>query len=112
MEKRPPISANDVEITHYKGSGPGGQNRNKRMTGVRIRHLPTGIVAEATERRSQGQNLAAAWERLEEKLARHFFRPKKRVPTRKTRSSQVRRVEAKRGISERKKSRSQKHWDD
>lgn len=107
-----PCRPEEVEITHYKGSGPGGQNRNKRMTGVRIRHLATGIVAEATERRSQGQNLAAAWERLEEKLARHYFRPKKRVPTRKTRASQVRRVEAKRGQSERKKSRARKHWDD
>ncbi len=102
----------EVEITHYKGSGPGGQNRNKRLTGVRIRHLPTGIVAEATERRSQAQNLAAAWERLEEKIARHFFRPKPRVATKKSRASQARRVEQKKVQSTRKRQRSKPNWED
>jgi len=112
MEKRKPCRESDVEITHYKGSGPGGQNRNKRMTGVRIRHLPTGIVAEATERRSQGQNLAAAWERLGEKLAKYYFRPKKRVATRVSKGAKVRRVEEKRSHSDRKNQRSRKRWDE
>lgn len=86
----------DLEITHTKGSGPGGQNRNKRMTGVRIRHLPTGIVAEAMERRSQGQNLSAAYERLDEKLARLFHRDKPRVATKVSKGQKKRRVETKR----------------
>lgn len=106
------IPDHEVEITHFKGSGPGGQNRNKRLTGVRIKHLPTGIVAEATERRSQGQNLEAAWERLHEKVARFYFRPKKRVATKKSKGSQVRRVDAKRAVGQRKKQRSKSNWDD
>ena len=85
----------DVEITHFKGSGPGGQNRNKRMTGVRVVHLPTGIRAEATERRSQNQNLEAALERLDAKIEKLFEKVIPRVATKKTRSSQKRRVEAK-----------------
>ncbi len=85
----------DVEITHVKGSGPGGQNRNKRMSGVRLIHRPTGISVFSTERRSQTQNLAAGMERLEEKVARHFYRPAKRVATRRTKGSLERRLQAK-----------------
>lgn len=96
MEKRKYWRPEDLEITHTRGSGPGGQNRNKRMTGVRIQHLPTGIVAEATERRSQAQNLGAAYERLEEKLQLLFHRDKPRVATKVSRTQKKRRVENKR----------------
>lgn len=99
----------DLEITHLKGSGPGGQNRNKRMTGVRIVHLPTGTVVVATERRSQGQNLEAAKARLVEKLEQLFHKPKKRHATRKTHGSDRRRLEAKRQHSHTKKSRQSSH---
>lgn len=95
----------DIEITHLKGSGPGGQNRNKRLTGIRMVHLPTKTVVLSTERRSQGQNLAAAYERMQEKLQRLFHRPKKRHETRRTRGSVERRIEAKRVQSTIKKSR-------
>src|SRR5262249_33950407 len=95
MRYRKPLSPSDLEITHLKGSGPGGQNRNKRMSGVRVVHLPTGITVVATERRSQHQNLEAALERLEEKIRRHFYRPPSRKPTHKTRGSDERRIQAK-----------------
>jgi protein subunit release factor A len=85
----------DIETVHIRGSGPGGQNRNKRMSGVRVRHLPTGLVAVATERRSQAQNLDAALRRLEEKLDRFFYRPTPRVATSKTRTSDRKRLQAK-----------------
>jgi protein subunit release factor B len=90
-----PIKPDEVKVTHVRGSGPGGQNRNKRMSGVRVIHEPTGIKVEATERRSQAQNLKAALERLEDRVERHFFRPKARKATKKTRASQERRVKAK-----------------
>jgi ribosome-associated protein len=95
----------DLEITHVRGSGPGGQNRNKRMTGVRVKHLPTGLVVVATERRSQEQNRSAAFQRLEEKLEALFQRPKARVKTSVTRSAKRKRLNSKRLESQKKQFR-------
>lgn len=50
-------------------SGPGGQHRNKTSSGVFLQHQPTGIVAEATERRSQADNRAVALTRVRFRLA-------------------------------------------
>jgi protein subunit release factor B len=96
----------DLEITHIRASGPGGQNRNKRMSGVRIRHLPTGLVVTATERRSQAQNLSVATRRLKERLQLLTKIPKKRVATRPTRGSQNQRLEEKKHRSRIKAGRS------
>jgi protein subunit release factor B len=85
----------DLEVTFFRASGPGGQHRNRRETGVRIRHLPTGLVVTATERRSQAENKEVALERLIEALARRNRKRKKRIPTRATRASQERRIQAK-----------------
>ena len=57
------------EIRRQRRSGPGGQHRNKVETGIFIEHRPTGIRAEATERRSQQQNLESALFRLRLNLA-------------------------------------------
>lgn len=50
-------------------SGPGGQHRNKTSSGVFLLHDPTGVSAEATERRSQADNRGVAASRLRYKLA-------------------------------------------
>ncbi|KVH98248.1 Double-stranded RNA-binding-like domain-containing protein [Cynara cardunculus var. scolymus] len=57
------------EMDTYKSSGPGGQHRNKRETAVRLKHLPTGIIAQASEDRSQHKNRASALARLRSLLA-------------------------------------------
>lgn len=55
--------------TRTKRSGPGGQHRNKTETAVILVHEPTGIAAEASERRSQAENRKVALGRLRMKLA-------------------------------------------
>jgi hypothetical protein len=64
----------DCEVTRGRSSGPGGQHRNKVSTAVQIRHTPTGIIGQASERRSQGQNHHVAVRRLRLKLAREHRR--------------------------------------
>ncbi|HAH49033.1 peptide chain release factor-like protein [Gimesia sp.] len=59
----------DCQIEHVRRSGPGGQHRNKVETGVVIKHLPTKITGEASERRQQGRNRSIALFRLRVNLA-------------------------------------------
>ena len=112
MSQRIILHEADLEISHTKGSGPGGQNRNKRMSGVRVHHIPTGITIVATERRSQNQNLEAAKERLIERLEKLFHKPKKRVATKQTKSAKRKRVEAKVHRGDIKRTRQSRGWDD
>jgi protein subunit release factor B len=60
------LTKKDFEITFFRGSGKGGQHRNKVETGVRILHPESGTVAEACEERSQAQNRRIAFKRLVE----------------------------------------------
>lgn len=84
----------DVEFV--RASGPGGQHRNKRCTGVRLTHQQSGIVVLATERRSQARNLGIAYQRLAERLRDAAYRPPPRRPTRKSGAVKRRRLDAKR----------------
>ena len=59
----------DCRVRHGRGSGPGGQRRNKVETAVTITHEPTGVTAAASERRHQAQNLSVALFRLRMNLA-------------------------------------------
>ena len=57
------------DMRFLRRSGPGGQHRNKVSTAVVLEHRPSGIQAEASERRSQAENRAAALFRLRMQLA-------------------------------------------
>lgn len=62
------IRPQDIKIDFFRSSGPGGQNVNKVETGVRITHLPTGVVISSQESRSQQQNREHALTFLRTKL--------------------------------------------
>ncbi|KAL2634045.1 hypothetical protein R1flu_005524 [Riccia fluitans] len=53
----------------YRASGPGGQHRNKTDSAVRLKHLPTGLVTQACEDRSQHNNRALALGRMRQLIA-------------------------------------------
>jgi hypothetical protein len=59
----------------FRGSGPGGQKRNKTSSSVRLTHLPTGLSVIAGESRSQVENKSRALRRLKMRLALEFRRP-------------------------------------
>ncbi len=62
------INPNDLKIDTYKASGPGGQYVNKRMTAIRITHLPTKTVVNSQNERSLQQNKENAMSILEAKI--------------------------------------------
>lgn len=99
------MNEKDIRIDYFRGSGPGGQHRNTSETGVRITHLPTGVVATATESRSRNMNLQRAMARLEEKLAARFHKKRPRIATRPGRGAIARRLDSKRKQSDKKRGR-------
>ncbi len=96
----------ELEFEFFRGSGPGGQHRNTTDSGVRLRHLPTGLVTQATESRSQLRNRDTALQRLAELLERRNHVEKKRHATKVPRGERERRIQAKKQRSARKRQRS------
>ncbi len=62
------ISNNDLRVDTYRASGAGGQHVNKTDSAVRLTHIPTGIVAECQDNRSQHKNRAKALSLLKAKI--------------------------------------------
>ncbi|MCG3180480.1 MAG: Peptide chain release factor 1 [Phycisphaerae bacterium] len=65
----------ECDVRRTRASGPGGQHRNKVETAVTVTHRPTGLAAQASERRSQHENRTRALWRLRVRLAIEHRRP-------------------------------------
>lgn len=77
-EKEIEVKPENLKIEVFKASGPGGQYVNKRETAVRVKHLPTGIIASCQSERSQASNKKRAIELLYSRLYKFYKESKKK----------------------------------
>jgi peptide chain release factor 1 len=82
------VPDSDLRLSFYRGSGPGGQHRNKTDTAVRLVHLPSGLVITAEDSRSQWSNITSAKRKLAEALEAEVGR-KERSRTNNARRDQI-----------------------
>jgi len=125
------VPLREVELRTSRSSGPGGQHANVTASRVEavfdvaassalsdhqrrrvIARAGAQITAVAQDARSQARNRELALERLRDKLAKALAVPRKRRPTKPTKASRVRRLDAKKRTGERKRGRRRPGPDD
>lgn len=95
----------ECRVDTFRASGKGGQHVNKTESAVRLTHLPSGIVVTCQEQRSQYRNKQTCLRRLRERLKKLAKKPKKRIPTKVSKSAQEKRLQAKKKRATLKESR-------
>ena len=106
-----PVPESDEEllaqcrVETFRSGGKGGQHQNVTDSGVRLTHVPSGLVATGRRFRSQLRNKRAALRTLRRKLRSARERPKQRIPTGVPPRARARRLRAKRHRAARKELR-------
>ncbi len=95
----------ECRVDTFRSGGKGGQHQNKVESGVRLTHLPTGLVVTSRKHRSQHRNREDALERLSRKLEAMNRPDRPRVPTRVPQGEKRKRLEEKKRRSRAKRLR-------
>jgi protein subunit release factor A len=82
----------ECRVDTFMSGGKGGQHQNRTESGVRLVHLPTGLVVSSRRERSQHRNKEIALARLRERLEERSRKPSQRTPTKVPRKEKEKRL--------------------